>query len=576
MAVKEVYKRLQPKRSKRVRWLVGMSLLMMCVAIGVMFYQTFNEYRRSYNNAQSEALRLAAIVSEHVDQNIRVVDLLLQHAVERQHMNLLFGGRLPQDIVHNFKLWVDSTPQTVAMMLINEHGQAEIAVNSKEYSQWIDYQGSFEDFLPFAILREDDTQSHVVMPYQTTRDTSLHAILVARRMSKLDGTFGGAVIAVVNADFFLDYFQSIDSGEQHHIDLLMEDGKSIFDTMNHDRLWQGGSDVWRSILENQQDSLRNAMIYRGSETIKVLAYQKLDDLPLTAVVSIDEASFLDNFWDDRFKDLSFLLLIVLFGSIGSFFIITLSKQIMRVEKSEASAILASQAKSEFLANMSHELRTPLNAIIGFSEMMTAGYFGPMNSKQKERMADITLCGNHLLHLINDILEFSKGEAGRLEIIEEKVSIPSIIDETLRIMNEKVKSKGVKLVVDVKEEMPVLFADKRKLKQVLINLVSNAIKFTPPEGTISLRAHQDNSGNIIIEVSDTGIGIAEEDIPTALAVFGQVHRSQSHEGTGLGLPLCRMFTELHGGSLTLTSALGEGTTVRLQFPQARAIVQDQVA
>ena len=217
--------------------------------------------------------------------------------------------------------------------------------------------------------------------------------------------------------------------------------------------------------------------------------------------------------------------------------------------------------------MSHELRTPLNAIIGFSEMMTAGYFGPLNAKQKERIGDISLCGNHLLQLINDILEFSKGEAGRMEIVEEKVNIPIIIDEAMRIMNEKVKGKGIHATIDARENLPLLFADKRKIKQVLINLISNAVKFTPPEGAIIITAQLDGARNMMISVRDTGIGIAEEDIPTALAVFGQVHRSQSHEGTGLGLPLCRMFTELHGGKLTLTSVLGEGTTREAAIPRS---------
>ena len=225
--------------------------------------------------------------------------------------------------------------------------------------------------------------------------------------------------------------------------------------------------------------------------------------------------------------------------------------------------------------MSHELRTPLNAIIGFSDMLSAGYFGPLNNKQKDRVGDITLCGNHLLQLINDILEFSKGEAGKLEIVEEKVNIFETVTETARIMQDKIKSKNIQFKIDVPEQFPKLFADKRKLKQVLINLITNSVKFTPPSGIVKVKATIDNSGNMIIEVIDTGIGIAEEDIQTALDVFGQVHRSQSHEGTGLGLPLCRMFTELHNGKLTLISSLGEGTTVRLQFPEIRVINDEEL-
>ena len=268
------------------------------------------------------------------------------------------------------------------------------------------------------------------------------------------------------------------------------------------------------------------------------------------------------------KDIGFLALFTIFGSVLSFFAVTMAKQIIRVEESEAAAILASQAKSEFLANMSHELRTPLNAIIGFSEMINSGYFGPLNAKQKERIHDINLCGSHLLQLISDILEFSKGDAGKLELIEEKVDIAEIVNESVRIMNGKMKTKGIHVVMAIEPNLPFLWGDKRKIRQVLINLLSNSVKFTPENGTITTAVRLDPHGNMALIVADTGIGIAEGDISKALSVFGQVHRSKSHEGTGLGLPLCKMYAELHEGKLLLTSKVGEGTTVRVIFPHQR--------
>lgn len=568
----DIYRRVVTSRSGNVKYLVVITLFMVFASVGAVLFQTFQEYHRAYDKARGEVQRLATIVSDQTNQSLQSADLLLQHAVERQHMNLLFGGKLPEDIIHNFKLWVDSTPQVAAMMLLNEEGQVVVGVNNKRYSQWIDYSAQLDAFLPFVALKEEEANAQVIMPYRLEQDGSRQTLLVARRLNKLDGTFGGIVVAAINPTFFLDYFASIEEGDALYMDIVTDNGKSIFGSMRHPRLWQGGDRLWQAVQQrNTSPGGKDSLIFKSDEHTKVLAYQPLRDMGLGVIISVNESAFLRQFWDDRFQDLSFLLLILVFGAIGTFFIVTMAKQIVRVEKSESAAILASQAKSEFLANMSHELRTPLNAIIGFSEMMTAGYFGPLNNKQKERMGDITLCGNHLLHLINDILEFSKGEAGRLEVIEEKVSIQSTVDEALRIMNEKIKSKGVKVIVDIRDDLPLLFADKRKLKQVCINLISNAVKFTPAEGIVSVRAYLDQQGNMVIEVTDTGIGIAEDDIATALAVFGQVHRSQSHEGTGLGLPLCRMFTELHGGKLSLSSVLGEGTTVRLQFPETRIII-----
>jgi signal transduction histidine kinase len=220
--------------------------------------------------------------------------------------------------------------------------------------------------------------------------------------------------------------------------------------------------------------------------------------------------------------------------------------------------------------MSHELRTPLNAIIGFSEMINSGYFGPLNPKQKERIHDINLCGSHLLQLINDILEFSKGDAGKLELQEERVDVAEIINESVRIMSGKLKLKGIHMIVAIEPGVPMLWGDKRKIRQILINLLANAIKFTPDHGSITVALKLDQHNNMHLIVADTGIGIADADIAKALSVFGQVHRSKSHEGTGLGLPLCKMYAELHNGTLLLTSKLSEGTTVRITFPHQRVL------
>jgi signal transduction histidine kinase len=552
-----------------------MFLLAIVWMLVIVMYQSYGEFRAAYFRGAAETNRLAAIVAEQMDQSLQTVDLTLQHAAERQYLNQLFGGKLPDDLIHNFTLWVDDIPQITSLVMVNAQGVAEIAVNKKEYADWIDYKAPFDDFLPFILLKEDESTNNVIMPYTSARDPNQRFALVARRMNKLDGSFGGIVMAAVKLEFFLDFFAAVNTGNKRYIDVVTETGESLFEGISHSHRWIGEKTLWHEVRKYQQQN-EEAFAYLSGETRLLVAHRTLSRAPLTMMIAADESEFMREFWQNRFKDISFLMIFAVFGLAVSYFIVTMAKQMVRVEESESAAILASQAKSEFLANMSHELRTPLNAIIGFSEMMTAGYFGPLSVKQKERIGDISICGNHLLQLINDILEFSKGEAGRMELVEEKVSIPAIIHEAMRIMHEKVKTKGVHVTIDAHESLPLLFADKRKVKQVLINLISNAVKFTPPEGEITISAHQDGHGNMLIAVRDTGIGIAEEDIATALAVFGQVHRSQSHEGTGLGLPLCRMFTELHGGKLTLTSTLGEGTTVKLLFPAARVVEPEESA
>lgn len=558
-------------RSPRVRNLIAFSSFIMLLFGMIVLYQAFKEYEDTTEYAKRNAKRLVTILGDQIELTFLTVNLTLEHAVERQYLNMLFGGHLPEDMVHNFNVWVENTPQIVAMTLVNERGEIELAVHDRAYENWMDYRQSMLQNEAFTTLKDNEDMNLYIGPYVSEDAKSSRLILVARRISKLDGSFGGIVVAAIYNEYFLDFFQSIDAGSKRYMALLLKDGRNLFSKANHMRSNPALQEYFTPYIVKHSDTKgTTTLMEKVDGSIKLVSYRTLSNLPLIVTIVIDEEDFLDSFWQERFKDLSFLAIFTVFGSVLSFFALTMAKQIIRVEESEAAAILASQAKSEFLANMSHELRTPLNAIIGFSEMMNSGYFGPLNAKQKERMNDINLCGNHLLHLISDILEFSKGEAGKLELVEERVSLTDIIDETVRIMGEKIKSKGINMKVDIMPALPMLFADKRKVKQILLNLLSNAIKFTPQDGDIRVTARMENNGSLSLVVADTGIGIAEEDIPTALSVFGQVHRSRSHEGTGLGLPLCRMFAELHGGKLALSSIVGEGTTVRVIFPAQRVI------
>jgi PAS domain S-box-containing protein len=232
---------------------------------------------------------------------------------------------------------------------------------------------------------------------------------------------------------------------------------------------------------------------------------------------------------------------------------------------------ASRSKSEFLANISHELRTPLNAIIGFSEIMRDEIFGPIGAPQyRSYLCDVLDSAHHLLEIINDILDVAKAEAGKLDLDEIAFPVEHLARVASRLVEERAARAGLRLELDVPDDLPPVWGDERKLKQVLINLLTNAIKFTPTGGEVVLRSRLAIDGDLLVEVADTGIGIAPEDIPTALSPFGQVDGklSRKYEGTGLGLPLSRALVELHGGSLSIQSELGRGTTVTVRLPGAR--------
>jgi signal transduction histidine kinase len=228
---------------------------------------------------------------------------------------------------------------------------------------------------------------------------------------------------------------------------------------------------------------------------------------------------------------------------------------------------ASRHKSEFLANMSHELRTPLNAIIGFSEVLAERMFGEVNEKQAEYLQDILSSGRHLLSLINDILDLSKVEAGRLELELGRFHLPTALDNALTLVRERASRHGITLDLAVDPEIGEIVADERKVKQILLNLLSNAVKFTPEGGRVDVTATAADDV-ITIAVSDTGIGITPVDQQAIFEEFRQVGHDDAHkqEGTGLGLTLAKKFVELHGGRIGVQSQVGHGSTFTFTLPR----------
>ncbi len=246
---------------------------------------------------------------------------------------------------------------------------------------------------------------------------------------------------------------------------------------------------------------------------------------------------------------------------------------VELQAAQRQAEIANRAKSEFLANMSHELRTPLNAIIGFAEVMTGEMFGPLGTpKYREYAGDIVASGQHLLAVISDILDLSKIEAGRRELEERPCQAAEIAEEALRFVQQSARDKAIELRSEIAPGLPAFHADRRALLQVLVNLLANAVKFTEGPGEVVLSASLAPDGDMVFAVRDTGIGIAEKDIPIVLTPFGQVESSleRRHPGTGLGLPIAKSLTELHGGRLRVESSLGSGTVVSVHLPAERVL------
>lgn len=263
--------------------------------------------------------------------------------------------------------------------------------------------------------------------------------------------------------------------------------------------------------------------------------------------------------------------------------LSVEQLIERLAQARDKAESASTAKSRFLANMSHELRTPMNAIIGFSEMMVRNVFGPIgNPHYLDYAHNIHASGTHLLRLVDEILDVTKLEAGKVELIEQPIELRALVDEAVSLMQPSALRDRIGIEVDLPADLPRISADPLKTKQVLINLVSNAVKFTPRGGQVRISARRDSNGSLTIDVADTGIGISAQDIELALIPFSRLEsrehttrlrRSKADAGltsTGLGLPLAKMIMEKHGGSLTIESRVGKGTKVKMRFPAGRIL------
>jgi len=242
----------------------------------------------------------------------------------------------------------------------------------------------------------------------------------------------------------------------------------------------------------------------------------------------------------------------------------------RLIAAKEAAEAANRAKSEFLANMSHELRTPLNAIIGFSGMLSDRMFGPLGEKYVEYANIIGDSGRHLLAIITDILDVAKADAERLLLAEERVEIGEVVELSSKIVEDMARRAQIEFISEVAKPLPPMMADPAKLTQILVNLLSNAVKFTPPGGKVRLKVERRVHRGITFRVEDTGLGMSADQIPIAMAPFGQISNSMTrqHDGVGLGLPLTKRLVELHGGTIEIDSEPGKGTIASVYLPEER--------
>ena len=520
---------------------------------------------------------LALSVDQFVARTVETIDLSLRVAIEEIGTD---GTKSPSEGQALLAERVRQSPQMTSLMVIDADGHLRFGSHAPARSAA--YLGGSKYF---ALARDSSGVHFSVGDPVMPRVHGKHVIFVSRRFNHPDGTFGGVIAASLNPDYVQRFFYTLNVGEQGIIALESTDGTLLVRRPYlEDYVGKNfsASVLFKGMLPWASSGVF-PMRYEIDGLWRIVGYQKVEQLPLVVQVALSRDEALVNWrrttWLQAGAGVAILVIlgIMAFGLNRQLQARMLAHGRLRdtvreLESARLAAEESSRVKSQFMANMSHELRTPLNAIIGFSEVIRDALVGPVAARYKDYARDIHSSGRHLLGLINDVLDLSKVELGRLELHEEPVELAKIVHDSQRLMADRARANNVELGIDLPADLPLLLGDELRLKQIVLNLLSNAIKFTPAGGRITVSGGISPAGGIALAVADTGIGMKPEEIPIALEPFRQIDSAlnRRYGGTGLGLPLARTLAELHDGILGISSAPGQGTTVTVTLPAARVI------
>jgi signal transduction histidine kinase len=573
-------------------------LLFFCTAVLIFVLLASNvgvilSLRESALDDQEVQLKNAALtLAEQADRTLQSVDLVITSVADgiagrrvgdEASFIAAMAGEDTHLLLHEK---ISGVPQLNAVALTDADGNV---VNSSR--SWPVQTFNVADRDYFHAARDDFGGMTYVSAPALSRATGVWMIFLSRRIAAPDGTFLGAVVGAMEMRYFEEFYGAIALGKDSSIALQRLDGTMLARYPPTNAIGKTFSNANLLLRDGVSGSVRAPSPIDGQMRLK--AARRVAHYPVLLLATTTEEAALAN-W----RNIAQMMTLGALGcgvsiAIAAFALarqwrqqstltearaelrrqadLAASLDAMRAAKEAAE--LADRAKSEFLATMSHELRTPLNAVLGFSEMMLSEVFGPLGNERYLGYAeDIRSSGRHLLSIINDVLDLSKASSGKLELFEGDVDAGNAVEAACRLVQPRVAAAGLSLAMMLPKRPLTVIADERLLKQILLNLLANACKFTPRGGGIVCAVAQDAEG-LCFRVTDTGIGIPQEDLERVLQPFVQADSSHSrrHEGTGLGLALVKAMVELHGGRLTLESTVGEGTTATVILPASRVVV-----
>jgi two-component system cell cycle sensor histidine kinase PleC len=552
---------------KRVRLIMTILVgaVMSILVGGTVFWIVFTR-QEVLRDADSNLRYTSHLLAEIGAPNLITVDKVLIGAAE-----VAAQSRGKGTLLAFLRRQITEAPSARALLVIGPDGISRVATNLPDPFRPVD----LSDRPYFQHHRDTSLSSLHVSDIIQSRNDGRKILVMSRRIETMDGSFAGIVAATVDLEHLASTLKAATGHPNDAALLISSDGTILARAPDHER-HVGQSLAGFPAFERARRETEGAgdVVSPLDGRRRLYAFYKSSKYPIIGVASHDHEVLLR---DWRRNSVLFSAMALAAAMVIATLALMLAEQLKRMDKtleelanSRHAADAANRAKSAFLANMSHELRTPLNAVIGFSDALITGFPGhTCHARCQDYLGHVRMSGRHLLALINDILDLSKIEAGKVELEPELVQTSSMIEECTQLVQPAAEFKDITINTIGPDQDLMVVTDLRRLRQILLNLLSNAIKFTPKGGRIIVSVESD-SGQMMLTVNDTGIGMTDDEIAVALTPFGQnsAELAREHAGTGLGLPLSSYLAELLGGSLTVASIPGRGTTVTVCLPLRR--------
>ena len=562
----------------RTEWIAGITAVVPLALCGMFFWMSWHAREIVIADTYASGSNLARSVEQFAGRTMETVDLSLRVATAEVGADAVNASK---DVHRILASQVRRFPQITSILLIDPQGRVKF---SSEQLPPLPIDVSKKRY--FTHAGSGEAMRFAMDPPLTPRSDGKRVLFASRRITRADGKFVGVIAATISADYIQRFMSTLHVGAQGRIALATTDGSIVVRQPAFDGSAINADNDLSStpLFQDWLPWASSGVFLTKDHGLRfIIGYQRVGTLPLVAEVALSQDEALANWQHTTLWQAGVgVVILVLSGLTASAMHQQLrarqdahrqlSETVRELENARRAAEESSRVKSQFMANMSHELRTPLNAIIGFSEVIRDAHVGPVDTRYQGYAQDIHSSGHHLLGLINDVLDLSKIEAGRLTLHEEPVDLTKLAGDCQRLLAERFRTAQLALVIELPAHVPYVRADELRLKQILLNLLSNAVKFTPAGGRVVLAVEVMPEGAIRLSVADTGVGMRPEEIPLALQPFRQVDSSlnRRYDGAGLGLPLARTLAELHGGRLAIESAPGEGTTVSITLPARRVV------